>query len=328
VELIVLGRSPPPGSLEPIRRHLEAGGTALRTMRDPEAAETIAGLTGAEGVTAEEAEVEDYALLERIDFDHPLFAPFDEPRFSDFTKIHFWAYRRLDLGGLAEKARVLARFDRGGPAWVEIPVGSGSLLVMTSSWAPADGQLALSSKFVPLMYAVLERAAGSADRRGRFHVGDPIPLASFGSEAGRIAGIHRPDGERVIIEPDQASFEQTDTPGLYALEPEDGDPRRVAVNLDPAESRTAPMPLDRLEQFGVELGPPEVTEAGAAKAEKADGLRQERDAELERRQKVWRWVLMAALVVLMAEIWLAGRLSRSEPSPDRGVRGDRGVRDE
>jgi hypothetical protein len=38
---------------------------------------------------------------------------------------------------------------------------------------------------------------------------------------------------------------------------------------------------------------------------------------LEQRQKLWRWLIVAALAVLILETWLAGWLTRrqSEPAP-------------
>jgi len=35
------------------------------------------------------------------------------------------------------------------------------------------------------------------------------------------------------------------------------------------------------------------------------------NAELEARQKLWRWLIIAALGVLLVETWLAGWLTRS-----------------
>jgi hypothetical protein len=35
-------------------------------------------------------------------------------------------------------------------------------------------------------------------------------------------------------------------------------------------------------------------------------------AELEQRQKLWRWLMVAALVVLVMETWLAGWLTRRQ----------------
>jgi hypothetical protein len=76
------------------------------------------------------------------------------------------------------------------------------------------------------------------------------------------------------------------------------------VNLDPAESRTAPLNVETLEQFGCRLANP------ARRPVDREQLRQLRNAELEGRQKLWRWLILAAIGVLIAETWLAGRLKR------------------
>ena len=122
----------------------------------------------------------DYAILGEIDFRHPLFAPFADPRFNDFSKIHFWKYRRLDAGAIPS-ARPLAKFDSGDPALIEVPLGRGRVLILTSGWQPEDSQLALSTKFVPLLYAMLEQSGAPAPLPTQYHVGDIIPLAAGGS---------------------------------------------------------------------------------------------------------------------------------------------------
>jgi hypothetical protein len=38
------------------------------------------------------------------------------------------------------------------------------------------------------------------------------------------------------------------------------------------------------------------------------------NAELENRQKLWRWLILAAIGVLVVETWVAGRLGRSRPA--------------
>ena len=60
-----------------------------------------------------EAGEEDYLLLGEIDFTHPLFAPFAGPRYSDFTKIHFWRHRALKLKEGAT-SHLVAKYDNGG----------------------------------------------------------------------------------------------------------------------------------------------------------------------------------------------------------------------
>jgi hypothetical protein len=93
------------------------------------------------------------------------------------------------------------------------------------------------------------------------------------------------------------------TPGIYtaALNP----PKRFAVNLDAAESRTAPLPVDELERLGVPMS--HLTPIVAHEADRKVRLQ---TAELEGRQKLWRWFIVATLAVLLLESWLAGRTAR------------------
>ena len=67
------------------------------------------------------------------------------------------------------------------------------------------------------------------------------------------------------------------------------DEQRFAVNLSPAESNTAPLDLEQLEQLGVKTG------TALSKSERLERIRQQRDTELESRQKIWRWLIVAHL---------------------------------
>ena len=120
----------------------------------------------------------DYALLGEIDFAHPLFAPFADPRFSDFSHIHFWKHRRVEFPTTAG-VRVLAKFDDGSPALAQVPVGKGNLLVLASGWNPADSQLAVSSKFPPFMQTLLDWSGAAAPARFQFYTGDAIPVSGI-----------------------------------------------------------------------------------------------------------------------------------------------------
>jgi hypothetical protein len=78
------------------------------------------------------------------------------------------------------------------------------------------------------------------------------------------------------------------------------------VNLAPEESRTAPLLVEELERLGIPLAP----QAKAAAAKERQRLERLQSVQLENRQKLWRWLIVAALVVLVMETWLAGRLTR------------------
>ncbi|HEY0455937.1 MAG TPA: BatA and WFA domain-containing protein, partial [Verrucomicrobiae bacterium] len=136
---------------------VERGNMGLLVLRSKAAGPVLAELLGRATVDVAEAPTSGYAMLSEIDFEHPLFAPFADPRFNDFTKIHFWKHRRVDLTGM-QNPRVLARFENGDPALMQLPVGRGTLMVLAAGWYPVDSQLALSSKFVPLLYGLLEQS--------------------------------------------------------------------------------------------------------------------------------------------------------------------------
>ena len=84
------------------------------------------------------------------------------------------------------------------------------------------------------------------------------------------------------------------------------------MNLPLDESRTAPMSPDELSRLGVPLQTP--AEFAVAKAPERARLLQQ--AELENRQKLWRWLILAVLAVTLGEIVLSGRLARRANSTE------------
>ena len=342
---------PEPGAA--LRRYLESGGTVLLAMRQsdgPDAAATIANLAGIGGVESEEADVEGYAMLGQINFEHPLLAIFSEPRFADFTQIHFWKYRRITVPARGEGilplfstagkmpagpkagtaspraagARVLAAFDNGDPALLELNVGKGSLLVLTSGWQPSDSQLALSSKFVPLLYSILDYGGALLGQRSQYFVGEPVPMRPSTSSGPAQLQIRRPDGTMVALDESQRAFAQTDLPGIYTVDAPLGS-RLFAVNLSPKECQTAVMPIEDIEGLGVSVKQPSIAAMQRpARDTNRPGARQQTKrhsdfAALESEQKLWRWVFVLLLAVSLVEMGLAGWLTRA-PSTYEGER--------
>jgi len=292
-----------------LRRYLESGRTLLLVMKSAGAVRTLAGLAGIETIESEEADVDRYTMLSRIEFEHPLLAPFSEPRFGDFTQIHFWKYRRINIEDLLD-ARVLARFDSDDPAWVELPVGKGSLLVLTSGWHPSDSQLALSSKFVPLLYSILEYGGILTGQQSQYFVGDHIPIPYSIKAGSANLQIRKPNDSLISIDAGQQVFTQTDLPGIYAIESSVGN-QLFAVNVPVKECQTAVMPIEDIERFGVSSK----QSSSVAVERTAQAEHHSNFAELEYGQKVWRWVFVALLAVSLIEIWLAGRLTRPPSIP-------------
>lgn len=246
---------------------IEQGGRMLCVVTDTKA-DFLKGLLAAD-ITLNEAEVKDYALLSEVDFAHPALKPFADVRLRDFTKIHVWKHRILKSEGL--QPEVLARFDNGQPAWLSVKRGKGRVVILLSGWHPRDSQLALSSKFVPLLYGFLEEAGVSLEQPAQYLVSDVIPGAS------------------------------ADKPGFVKTP----DARTVAVNVAPEESRVNPMDWGKLASLGVKM------QAGQAEAVTPADRERLANEELESRQQYWLIALAILLWVLGVETWLAGRKGQS-----------------
>jgi hypothetical protein len=270
-------------------------------------------LLGIDQFKTVEAQPKGYAMLGELDFRHPLFAPFADPRYSDFTKIHFWKYRHIDPAALPQ-AHVLAKFDSGDPAVLDMPIGKGRIVLLASGWQPSDSQLALSSKFVPLLYALLETSGAAPPPNAQYQVGEQLPLSELQAGDNAHLVLRTPDGTQLTLS--QTQHVLLSMPGIYSLISDPPikisggaesptRPLRFAVNLDPAESRTAPLPAEELARLGVPLasGVSEV----AIETRRKLALQ---DAQFENRQKLWRWVIAVAVVILLLETWLAGRTGR------------------
>lgn len=285
-------------SIAAVRERLEAGRFALVLLKDAEMVATAAAIAGETNWSAGTIE-RGNALLGGIDFQHPLFTPFADPRFSNFTQIRFWKPVPLLLPE-DSNAVVAARFDDGSPAVVEVPVGEGGMIVWGSAWSTDSGQWVLSSKFVPWLLGLVERATG----------GPPHPTVADPSDIARLTG-GAPSRWRSATSAANAFSDQTPvTPGVYELE-QDGTTRWVALQVPPMESKNEPMPLDAWEQLGVPL------EADSSKTNvinRNPATQSGSAAVLENEQQIWRWILIAGVVVLALESAAAAWAAR-QPVP-------------
>jgi hypothetical protein len=214
-----------------LRPVIEAGATVLFTVRDPASAAALATLLEIPAPEATEAVVRDHARLGEIDFKSTVFAPFADARYSDFSGIRFWKYRVLPPE-LLDKARILARFDSGDPAWLSFPLGEGTVHVLTTTWRPADSQLALTTKFPPLLHSLFGRGDGPRGLRLVGHAGIETP------------GIHATDDGKIALQLDPAESELTPLP--------ESELRALGLPLDapanPAADRATTLALSRAEQ--------------------------------------------------------------------------------
>jgi Mg-chelatase subunit ChlD len=291
-----------------MKDYLEKGGHLLYVASDTDCQDSIRSLLNDQQLELVEQQPDDYAMLADIDFDHRLFAPFRKPQFSSFNKIHFWQYREIRVAA-DNSSRILARFDSGHPALLEQEVGEGVVWVLASSWQPADSELARSTKFVPLLLEMLEASHQQILQLPQYDVGQAVALNRGTRGKGDLV-VETPRGDQLEIAQQQTTFTSTSIPGIYQLR-SDTDAIDFAVNLPPSEGDTTLLDETRLEQFGIPLGEQQTAE------QQEQRERQMRDLELESKQKLWQWLISGALVLLIMETWLAGRLTAKKET-DKG----------
>jgi len=307
--VIFASELPGEAGIAALRAQLEAGKTVIFAPKSTSAAAGLGQLVGASPVALTDVVTgsgartgNQYGMFGRIEFGHPLFAPFADPRFSDFTKIHIWKYRRVEPESLPG-SRVLAAYDRGDPAIIEVPVASGRVLVLLNGWNTEDSDLAVSSRFIPLMYSFLDLGGAIPPQAVDFRVSDALPRSLLGSEEGGVT-VTLPNGTTQALADDATAFAGTTQPGIYEVR-SGNRLARVSVNIDGAESRTEPMAADLLERYGAPGPEPVVDQARQARRA---ALMQ--GAEAEGQQKLWRWFIIGTLAMLLVESVFAGWTAR------------------
>jgi len=309
---LIIGDTPTPAQQNWIRHWVEQGGQALFIARTPEQAASLYSLLNVPLAMVTEVHPENEVMLSQLDFSHPALRPFDDPRYSDFTKLRFRKYRSYAIDSLPQ-AHVLAKFDDGGLALAEIPLGQGRITLLTSGWNRDDSDLAVSSKFVPLINGLLEQAVPQLPASRQMTVGQSLLLSEL-EFTGETLAVQIGDRIQTVPRTSRWEFEQ---PGFYrfAAQPDllSGPAARViAVNLPPAESKTDPWGAQQIAALGIPLASHRPAQAGMVPVP-PEQRRQLLNRELESRQQGWRWLVMFALGCLFAESALAAR-KRLPPS--------------
>ena len=259
----------------------------------------------------------------RLDYDHPVFQLFRGMRSGDFTGTRFYRHRAL-VG--SDGAGVLARFDDGSPALVERRIVEGRVLIWTSSLDGVWNDLPLQPVFLPFVHQLVRYASGRGETLPWFTAGQVLDVsdARAMATAGLLDVIEEGagwEGDRVVIDPAGnpvrlpggagPHYLHLENAGFYTMrQPGDaaGRPLAVAVNVDMAESDPAALDPEEIEAALA------ATVASAEEGAPRSALALQR-ADLERRQSLWRLLLVVVVALLAAETVMANRRS---PAPRAG----------
>lgn len=293
--LVISGSTPSAGTHAALRDFVSAGGFLVEVASSAADAVLLQTLTGIPGITVKDGDGnDDYRMLADVKTEHPLLKPFGDPKLRDFTKLRFWKHREIEVKDAGNKLETLASFDNGHPAILSTRIGKGTLIVMASGWQPSDSQLALSTKFVPLLYGWLAAAGFSHDPAATLLVGEDLPLDSASAYT-----ITEPEGKTHSIEAGE-SFTTTGI-GLYKVQSA-SHTQILAINLPPDEGRVLPLAPQKLAEYGIKLS--SGGDSGAAGETTDERLTA---TDTEQRQQSWWYILLILLAVLLLETWVAGR---------------------
>lgn len=279
-------------SAEATRQRIDSGSHALFLLSSPSQANVLAALLDEPNWSAQPIDRSD-SRLGTIDFQHPNFDLFADPRFSDFSRIRFWHDFALTEPSDTQ-AVALARYDDGAPAVLEATIGKGQLTVWVGDWAPDHSQWALSSKFVPWLQRLFERAVGGPEQPDAFEL-DGLAKAVV-LQGSRWQGL------------EEATFSEAvpERPGVYRLQGQRVE-RWIAINPPSVESEWETRPVEDWERMGAPLVGSAASQNASTQPDEAQ-TRLENAFELESQQQLWRWLIIVVAIVLAIESLIARRL--------------------
>jgi hypothetical protein len=270
---------------------------------------TFRGFSGAQGGDRS------IAAFDRVDLEHPLFeGVFDRSKQQEDTQVEspdiFYAMNYQPAGGAEQ---TLIELSNGFPFLQEVRHGGGVMLVSAVAPSPTWSDLPVRGLFIPLLYrSVYYLSAGASVAGEQLTAGDDSELRITGVSPDATLRIVGPEGlER---SPEQrmlfgAVLLQTGgdltTPGFYDVRSGETLVRRVAVNVEAAESDLRRAEPDEAAKALGEATEASVQVLGGASPDVtavAEALRTQRAGT-----EIWNVFLLLALGFLTTEMLVASQ---------------------
>lgn len=192
-------------------------------------------------------------------------------------------------------AETLMRWNDGRPAFISARVAGGSFVLLATSPERASSEMGASPSFPALASAILRSTSAVREPLSRT-IGEAVRLNVAPDMDVKITNMEGRVSEtkaRELVRQPLAYFGE---PGIYRLEFA-GDQKFLAFNPEPSESERALATEDRLKQFfSVEKSENNLA-ADTSKRREA----------LEGNGSAWRYFLIAAFLLMIAELFVAIR---------------------
>jgi hypothetical protein len=243
-----------------IQEYVENGGRALLAAGPRSAGLTTLPVTGQTMLTNPQMGAQGSVSIGEVDTTHPALRGVDELRAANFT-------RSINVEP-GEADRVLMRLADGTPLLLERALGSGRVLLFTSSLDREWNDLAVQPAFVPLMAGIANQLLGGAGFTSEADLGSTLAVRALGFSGGRIFD---PRGEAALGLGAGSDDVLLDQVGFYEVVG-GGTTELVAVNFDPRESDLKPVDAETLERWGGLGVRPGETATPVAVAAATDGV--------------------------------------------------------
>ena len=254
--------------------------------------------------------------LAELDTSHPVLELFKAPRSGNLSTARFFRYRAVTLkpepagdkeGEHGPNNRVVARFDDGAIAMAERRLGSGHVMLWTSTLDNYWNDLAKQAVYLPFVHEVVQHLATYEEPKSWLTVGEVIDpghllrASGLGMQTGTGAMILTPSGQR-IEQSGTPTPVQLDQSGFYEVHGRSNQAGTVTIasNLDTLESDLSV--ADTQEMRAALSGRP-----GTANPAALDAAAMTPEDQ-ERRQNFWWYLLMAGIVLLGLETAISNRM--------------------
>jgi hypothetical protein len=245
----------------------------------------------------------DAARLGALEYGHPVFEPFRAPRSGDFASARIYGYRGV---APVQTAQILARFDGGAPALLERRLGSGRVLLWTSTLDLVWSDFPLKPVFLPFVHRAARHLAAYAEPAPWLTVGQVLDPATSGLRAAQAAGVVlTPSGRRVPLEEEGSEVLELNEQGFYEIRAQAGEGAAavIATNVDAAESDLTAMDPKEIVAAAT-AAPGSGRQAGSAGPPVTPETQ-------ERAQRLWWYLLCVGILLLGADTLISNRLSKT-----------------
>ena len=220
-----------------VQDYVENGGRALLATGPRSSSLTTLPVTGQPLRTNPQMGAQGNVAIGEVDTTHPALRGIEELRAANF-------YRSVNVEP-SEADRVLMRLADGTPLLLERALGSGRVLLFTSSLDKEWNDLPLQPAFVPLMAGIANELLGGAGFTSEADLGSTLAVRALGFAGGQIFD---PSGDKALGLGAGSDDVLLDQVGFYEVVG-GGTSELVAVNFDARESDLAPVDATTLERW-------------------------------------------------------------------------------